>query len=93
MRAKRADRNQPELVEILRKIPGISVAHTHIVGDGFGDLVIGWKGKNFLIEVKDPKQPPSRRKLTRDEKKFHEQWKGQIAVAETLEQILNIINQ
>lgn len=93
MKAKRADANQSELVKQLRKIPGVSVAVTHRVGDGFSDLVVGYKGNNFLIEVKDPSQPPSKRKLTPDEQEFHSEWKGQIATAETITDILNLINK
>lgn len=93
MRGKRVDRNQPEIVKQLRQIPGVTVAHTHIVGDGFTDLVIGYKRKNYLIEVKDPNQPPSKRRLTPDEEKFHREWTGQIAVAENLTDILKLINE
>lgn len=92
MRAKKVDSNQPTIVKQLRQIPGISVAHTHIVGEGFTDLVIGYRGKNFLCEVKDPEKSPSRRKLTPDEEKFHASWTGQIAVVETITDILKIIN-
>jgi hypothetical protein len=93
MRIKKVDSNQPTIVKQLRQIPGISVAHTHIVGEGYPDLVIGYKGKNFLCEIKDPEKPPSARKLTPDEEKFHAKWTGQVAVVETITDILKIINQ
>jgi hypothetical protein len=93
MRIKKVDRNQPEIVKQLRKIPGVSVAHTHTVGDGFSDLVVGYKGKNYLCEVKDPAKPPSARKLTPDEEKFHSEWKGQVSVVESVTDILKLINQ
>jgi hypothetical protein len=93
MRIKKVDRNQPEIVRQLRKIPGVSVAHTHIVGDGFSDLVVGYKGKNYLCEVKDPAKPPSARKLTPDEEEFHTKWTGQIAVVESVTDVLKLINQ
>jgi hypothetical protein len=48
-------------------------------------------GNNYLIELKDPAQPPSKRRLTPDEKKFHAQWSGQIGVAETFEDCLIIL--
>lgn len=93
MRIKKVDANQASLVKQLRQIPGVTVAHTHTVGDGFPDLVISYKGKNFLCEVKDPNKPPSARKLTPDEQKFHSSWTGQIAVVETVTDILKMINE
>lgn len=92
MRAKRVDDNQPEIVKQLKKIPGVSVAHTHTIGDGFVDLVIGFRGNNYLCEVKDPSKPPSKRKLTPDEERFHARWTGQIAIIETVNDFLKLIN-
>ena len=88
---RKADRNPPELVEQIRKIPGTSVAHTHIVGKGFVDIVGGYNKKNFLCEIKGPKQPVWVRKLSADEEKFHKQWTGQIAVIETIDDFLKLI--
>lgn len=90
MRVRKADKNQPDLVKQIRKL-GISVAHTHTVGDGFVDAVLGYKGVNYLVEIKDPSQPPSKRKLTPDEIKFHESWRGQVAIIETIDDVLKLI--
>lgn len=92
MRAKKVDANQPDIVKQLRKIPGVTVAHTHVVGDGFVDIIVGHQGVNYLCEIKDPSKPPSARKLTKDEQKFHEEWAGQAAVVETVTDILKLIN-
>lgn len=92
MRAKKVDKNQPTIVEQLRKIPGVSVAHTHMIGEGLPDIVVGHRQRNYWIEIKDPNQPPSKRKLTPDEEKWHQQWTGHVAVAETVTDILKIIN-
>lgn len=88
----RSDANQTEIVEQCRKI-GLSVAITSGVGDGFTDLVIGWRERNYLIELKDPNKPLSKRKLTPAQQEFHQTWKGQKAVAETIEDILKIVNE
>jgi hypothetical protein len=92
MRIKKVDTNQSKLVAQMRKIPGLRVAHTHIVGNGFVDVVCGYKGQNFLFEIKDPSKPPSARKLTPDEEKFHSTWTGSIHVIEKIEDVLSIIN-
>jgi len=89
--AARIDDNQNEVVSQLRSVPGLKVAITSGMGHGFPDLVLGWQGVNYLIELKDGSKPPSKRKLTKDEKKFHAQWAGQIDVALTFEDCLRII--
>lgn len=89
------DGNQSEIVRKLRKLPGVSVAVTSMVGSGFVDLVIGYRlsgrSENWLIELKDPAQQPCKRVLTEKEAEFHAAWKGPIGVAETFEDVLRII--
>lgn len=92
MRAKKVDVNQSTLVKQLRSIPGLTVTHTHTLGQGMADIIVGYQGRNYLLEIKDPNKPPSARKLTPDEERFHREWKGQIAVVETLEDVLTLLN-
>jgi len=68
-RAAKVDDNQSEIVSALRSI-GATVAITSAVGDGFPDLVVGFNGVNFLLEIKDGKKAPSAQKLTPDQKIF-----------------------
>jgi hypothetical protein len=75
----RVDRNQPEIVGALRAY-GCSVACLHQCGGGIPDLVVGWKGRNYLIEIKDELAKPSDRKLTPDQSAWHELWVGQVAI-------------
>jgi hypothetical protein len=95
MRAKRIDRNQPEIVKKLRQIPGVSVAVTSALGDGFPDLVIGVKKNglpvNLLIELKDGDKPPSQQRITEDEKDFIKGWRGQVAVCNCFDDVLKLI--
>lgn len=91
MRIKKVDNNQKSLVAQIRKIPGISVAHTHTVGNGFVDVVCGFRGKNYLFEIKDPSKPPSKKKLTEDEQKFHDSWNGSVNIVETIDDVLEIL--
>ena len=66
----RTDGNQAEIVEAARGL-GASVACTHMVKDGFPDLVIGWRGHNLLVEVKS-----GIGRLTHDQIVWHEEWRG-----------------
>jgi len=88
---KRTDRNHSEIINAIRKIPNISVFSTHEVGKGFPDIVVGYKGINYLIEIKDGNKPPSARKLTPDEVKFHSNWRGQIKIVNNLDEVLNLL--
>lgn len=92
MRAKKIDANQTQIVNNLRQI-GVSVFITSMVGKGFPDLVLGYKGKNYLIELKDGEKFKSQKKLTDDEKKFFNYWSGQVAKCENIEEIVLILNQ
>ena len=69
-RAAKIDDNQPELVKALRKI-GALVTLLSGVGDGVPDLLVWYRDKWSLLEVKDGAKPPSARKLTPDQAKWH----------------------
>jgi len=86
----RKDENQTEIVEGLRKL-GISVAITHQLGKGFPDIVCGYHGKNYMIEIKDGNKSPSQQKLSDDEIVFHDEWRGQIDIANSLDAAVGII--
>lgn len=90
MRAKRVDDNQKRIVEQLRRLK-ISVQHLHMVGKGCPDLLLGFRNRNFLIELKDEEKPESKKKLTEDEQKFFNEWCGQVNKCETLEEILKVV--
>jgi len=89
-RRARKDENQNPIVQALAQA-GIQVVDTSAVGNGFPDLVLGFRGKNYLIEVKNPAKPKADRQLTDDQKKFHATWNGQINTVETIDEILAII--
>lgn len=89
-RIARVDGNQADIVSALRKI-GASVSPTHTIGGGFPDLVVGFRRRSVLFEVKDPKQPPSKRKLTDDEAIWFGNWKGEAYVIETAEEAIAIL--
>lgn len=91
MRAKKVDANQKELVKQIRQIPGATVAHLHMVGQGLPDIIIGFRGKNFFCEIKDGKKSKSQKKLSKPEEKFHEKWTGQITIIETINDVLKLL--
>lgn len=88
--AARTDDNQNEIVQALRAV-GASVAITSALGSGFPDIVAGYRGKNYLFEIKDGSKPPSRRKLTPDEQEFHDLWRGAVIVVINVDEALKAV--
>lgn len=92
-RAGNRDGNHAELRDGLRA-GGLLVADTGGMGDGFPDLVVGSRRPPCptcrrrpltMLEVKDGRRPPSARKLSEDEEKFHAIWGDHVRVVESLE--------
>lgn len=90
MRAARVDDNQAGIVTALRAV-GATVTPTHMVGKGFPDLVAGYRGVNYLLEVKDGAKVPSARKLTPAEMGWHEKWRGHAVVVDSVRGALRAI--
>lgn len=63
----------------LRRL-GLSVTDTSHVGGGFPDLVVSYGLAVAFVEVKNPKQPPSKWKLSEDEQAFFDLHKLSYAV-------------
>lgn len=89
-RAAKVDANQASIVSGLRKI-GASVEILSAVGNGCPDLLVGYRGKNLLLEVKDGNKPPSKRELTDDQVDWHESWRGQVFVVCSIEQAVKAV--
>ena len=70
-RTGKPDANQHEIVLALRAV-GASVLI--LSGQGFGcfDVLVGWKGQDFPMEIKAKQSD----KLTDLEQEFHRTWKG-----------------
>lgn len=95
--AARTDRNQPDIVRALRAA-GCTVHCLHQLGGGVPDLLVGRTvgglvggRRNFLLEVKDSEKPPSARRLTPDQEKWHREWGGQVAVVTTVEEAMRAV--
>ena len=68
--AHKVDANQSDVVAALRRV-GAIVEVTSSAGGGFPDLVVGFRGDIYLIEVKDGKNV-----LTSEQVTFFMKWKG-----------------
>lgn len=89
-RNARVDANQPEIVKGLRKA-GATVLILSNLKNCF-DILVGFRGVNYIMEIKDGAKPPSGRKLTEGEQKFADEWQGgQYYIVLDLQQALKII--
>ena len=66
-RAAKIDDNQNEIVKAFRNL-GAYVLITSQLKNAF-DCLVGFRGNLYVVEIKDGKKPPSKRKLTSGEKK------------------------
>lgn len=90
-RAARVDENQENVVKALRAV-GASVQTLAAVGKGVPDLLVGYQGQTFLLEVKDGQKPPSERRLTEDQLIWHCAWRGgPLAVVDSVDAALRVI--
>lgn len=82
-RAARLDDNQVDIAAALRDA-GCDVQSLAAVGCGVPDLLVWHPATGYhIVEIKNPEQVPSKRELTRAQRKFHAFWRGPIAVVET----------
>lgn len=86
----KVDDNQSEIVKNLRKL-GMTVQSLATIGKGCPDILVGYQGRNYVFEIKDENKTPSQRKLTPDEIKWHETWRGQKAVIKNYKEAQHII--
>ena len=85
-KARKVDANQSEIVQALRAI-GASVFLLHAVGCGCPDLLVGFQGVNYLMEIKHGR----RAKLTPAEQRFVLSWNGRTHVVRTVDEAYAVI--
>jgi hypothetical protein len=85
VRAARIDSTHTEIVAALRDA-GALVISLATVGLGCPDLCVGFRKRNYLLEVKGPKG-----KLNPYQEALHKMWPGQMNVVRTPEEALRAI--
>jgi hypothetical protein len=89
MRRGRADDNQVQIVSALRDL-GARVTVLTAVGGGCPDLLVGWRGKTYLLEVKNLSGRGSI--LTPHQEIWHAAWNGgPLAVVRSVPEALSAI--
>jgi len=90
MRAKKVDLNQMEIVATLRKI-GATVQSLATVGNGCPDLLVGFQGINYLMEIKNGDKVPSAQELTPDQIKWHIEWRGEVHIVRSIDDAFAVL--
>lgn len=90
MRNLRTDANQQEIVEALRKV-GAAVLVTPKVCKGFPDLIVGFGGTNFLVEVKNPKTRYGQKGLSENQKRWSALWPSPVFCVKSVAEALAVI--
>jgi Holliday junction resolvase len=89
-KAAKIDDNQKAIVNVLRQI-GASVQSLAATGKGCPDLLVGYHGINYLMEVKDGDKVPSKQKLTIDQEDWHSLWRGTVHIVKSVDEALKIL--
>jgi hypothetical protein len=89
-RAAKVDANQDQVVSALRAA-GAAVQSLAAIGKGVPDLLVSFRGRLFLLEVKDGAKVKSAQKLTEAQAKWHQTWAAQVEVVNSPEAALRAI--
>lgn len=88
--ANKVDSNQPKIVRDLRKIPGVSVSPGH------DDILVGFRGRTFWFEIKNPDKLKKNGKLKKGalqdgQVQLQNEFNGHYSVVTSLDEILQQI--
>jgi len=80
------DANQGEIVKAAKQIPGLDYIDLTEVGDDCPDTLFGYKGFNYLAEIKTEKG-----RMKPGQTRHKNEWPGQTAVIRSVDDLLRLI--
>lgn len=90
-RAARVDESQPKIVRALRAVGAMVVSLAGVGGD-VPDLLVGFRGRTYLFEVKAPGREMHHRQRVRRQAEWRARWPGgPVNAIATPEEALRII--
>ena len=81
-RAAKVDANQARIVQALRNA-GVGVLHLHQVGGGTPDILACFRGRNVLLEIKQPGE-----NINKLQAEFMASWDGETHVVRSEEEAI-----
>ncbi len=85
------DATQDAIVAALKEAGATVQDLSRIATPGVPDLLVGYQGQNYLIEVKPEEGTKKQLSLRPSQEKWHAAWLGQVAVAHSPQDALAII--
>lgn len=91
-RAARTDDNQEDIVKDLRGIPGVTVQ------PGMDDILVGFRGKTFWFEIKNPDKVSKKSKrilesaIKQSQKVLRATWTGHYSIVSSIGEIQEELN-
>jgi hypothetical protein len=84
-RAAKVDANHRIIIDTLRQV-GATVQDLAKVGQGCPDILVGYRGRNYLMEIKYNKG-----KATHAQDVWHLTWQGQVVIVRDVDEALHVI--
>ncbi len=87
-RYKKKDNNHNDIFSKLISIPGVSAVDVSSFGRGIGDILVGYAGKNYLFEIKNPAKKIT---YTSAEVIFRRTWCGNYFIIQSFDEAVKIL--
>ena len=87
----RKDANHNDVVQWFRDLL-CKVKEVHMV-PGFVDVIVKCAGKTAFVEIKDPAQIPSKRRLSDPEAQFWADWGEEPLIVETQQDVIDLVQR
>lgn len=87
-RAAKVDANQREIVEVFRGLGWYVLIISQL--KNCCDIIVSKNKQTIAIEIKDGSKPLSAQKLSDGEIKFMDEWKGEYAIVNCVEDVIKI---
>ena len=88
-RAARRDAGEQDIIQAMRACGAYVKA---VNAEGTFDLLCHYNGRTLLLEVKDGTKPPSARRLTDAEQRFHDEWPGDnLHIVNSVQEALDLL--
>lgn len=86
MRRNLVHQTDPNTPLIVKALEAVGASVEHLGGKGVPDLLVGYNGVNYLMEVKERGKT-----LNENQERWHGRWKGQATVVRTVGDALRIV--
>lgn len=84
------DNNHDEIAHALQDI-GAAVMDTSSLGDGFPDIIVGFRGEVYLIEIKNDKTAYGKKGLNKKQVEFHAKWAGYVHIVRSIDEAYRLV--